>query len=315
MAFVLDDVVRVLGIEGPALEDFPSDRLAALLAWMQLARALDARLTALRDQGRLAEHVGTAGEEAVGVGAAAALDASDWLFPAGRDVAAVLTREVPLARWMAHAFGTALDPTRARQRPDRFSGRPWRVVSTNPHGASQLVHAAGLAWSARLRGSREAVLALFDERTVETGEFHDGMNFAGVFRAPVVFVARTRGSAVARRAFAYGLHPARVDGTDVAAVFVTVRNALDRARRGDGPTLVEADLSSGEDPIVRAANHLRTLGVAPSPDSAPEALDAVLDAAITAATAAGPVAPESLFDDVFATPPWHLEAQRRALPR
>lgn len=314
MAFVLDDVVRVLGVEGPALGDFPADRLAAMLAQMRAARRLDARLTELRDQGRLAEHASTAGEEAVAVGAAAALDGGDWLFPAGRDAAAVLTRGVPLARWMAHALGTSLDPARARQRPDRFSGRTWRVVSANPRGGSQLVQAAGVAWAAKTRGAPEAVLALLDEDAVETGEFHNGVNFAGVYRAPVVFVARARKGDVARRAFAYGVRPARVDGADVAAVFVTVQDALARARRGEGPSLIEADLSADEDPIERAATHLHALGVADDPRVA-DAYDAAITAALDEAAAAGPLAPETLFDDVFAAAPWHLEAQRRALHR
>lgn len=314
MAFVLDDVVRVLGVEGPALGDFPTDRLAALLAQMRAARRLDARLTELRDQGRLAEHTSTAGEEAVTVGAAAALDAGDWLFPAGRDVAAVLARGVPLARWMAHCLGTALDPAKARQRPDRFSGRAWRVVSANPHGSSQLVQAAGVAWAAKVRGAPEAVLAFLDEAAVETGEFHNGVNFAGVYRAPVVFVARARRGEVARRAFAYGVRPARVDGADVAAVFVSVREALDRARKGEGPTLLEADLSAGEDPIVRAANHLRAAGASDDPRLA-DAADAAIAAALDEATAGAPLRPETMFDDVFAAPPWHLDAQRRAALR
>jgi len=312
--FVLDDVVRVLGVEGAALGEFPSERLTALLAQMRAARRLDARLTELRDQGRLAEHASTAGEEAVAVGAACALEASDWLFPAGRDVAAVLARGVPLARWMAHALGTALDPAKARQRPDRFSGRAWRVVSANPHGSSQLVQAVGVAWAAKTRGTREAVLALLDEVAVETGEFHDGVNFAGVFRAPVVFVARSRKGDVARRAFAYGVRPARVDGTDVAAVYGTVREALDRARNGDGPTLIEADLSSGEDPIVRVERHLRALGVADDPRMG-DAFDGAIARALDEAAAAGVPRAETIFDDVFAEAPWHLEAQRHGLRR
>lgn len=315
MAFVLDDVVRVLGVEADALAgEFPSDRLAAMLAQMRAARRLDARLTELRDQGRLAEHVSTAGEEAVAVGAAAALDGGDWLFPAGRDVAAVLTRGVPLARWMAHALGTALDPAKARQRPDRFSGRAWRVVSANPHGASQLVQAAGVAWAARSRGTREAALALLDEPAVETGEFHNAINFAGVFRAPVVFVARARRGDVARRAFAYGVRPARADGADVAAVFVTVQAALERARAGEGPTLIEADLAAGDDPIARAASHLRATGHADDPRMA-DAYDGAIAQALDEAAAAGAPTADSMFDDVFAAAPWHLASQRRALHR
>lgn len=314
MAFVLDDVVRVLGVEDPALADFPADRLAALLTRMRAARRLDLRLTELRDQGRLADHVSTAGEEAVAVGAASALGDDDWLFPAGRDVAAVLARGVPLARWLGHALGTALDPARARQRPDRFSGKAWRVVSANPRGGSQLVQAAGVAWSARTRGAPDAVLALLDEPAVESGEFHNGVNFAGVFQAPVVFVARARGGDVARRAFAYGVRPARVDGTDVAAVHHVVAEALARARTGGGPTLVEADLRGGGDPIVRASNHLRALGHADDPRLA-DAADAAIAAALDEAAAAGPVTAASMFDDVFAAPPWHLVAQRRALAR
>ncbi len=317
MEFVLDDVVTVIGPEGDAdLATSPNlsdERLVALYGQLLAARRLDARLAELRDQGRVAEHASARGEEAVTVGAASALDAGDWLFPAGRDAAAVLARGVPLELWMAHVLGTAADPSKARQRPDRFSSRAWRVVSANPHGASQLTQAAGVAWAMRAAKEPHAVLALLDDAAVESGEFHNAMNFSGVLRAQAVFVARARaGAEVARRAFAYGITPARVDGRDALAVHRVVRDALDRARRGEGATLVEATLAGDADPVARMRLHLERRGLVDAHTDArwTEQADAALTLAVEKAERAGAPPASWVFDDVYETAPWHLAEQR-----
>lgn len=316
MEFVLDDVVTVLGPSGeadPATDPGLSDErlVVALYGQLLAARRLDAALAALRDQGRVAEHASTRGEEAVAVGVASALDASDWLFPAGRDAATVLARGVPLELWMAHVLGTAGDPSKARQGADRFSSRAWRVVSANPHGASQLTQAVGLAWAMRSKGDPHAVLATLDEAAVEAGEFHNAMNFAGVFRAPVVFVVRAKGE-VARKAFAYGVLPQRVDGRDVLAVHRVVRDALDRARSGGGATLIEAGLAGEGDPVARMRAHLAGKGLVDEGTDARwiETADAAIAQAIEKAERAGVPPAATAFDDVYATPPWHLAEQR-----
>lgn len=317
MEFVLDDVVTVLGPTGdadPAHDPGLSDeRLVALYGQLLAARRLDDRLGALRDAGRIADHVSARGEEAVTVGAAAALEATDWLVPAGRDAAAVLVRGVPLELWMSHVLATAADPSKGRQGPDRFSSRHWRVVSSNFRAASQLTQATGLAWAAKAKGNREAVLATFDEVATEAGEFHNGMNFAGVLRAPVVFVARSRsGSEVARRAFAYGLRPERVDGGDALAVLRVTRDALDRARRGDGATLIEATVSRDVDPVARLRAHLAKRGLVDESADARwiAAADAAITTAIERAEHSGALTAATVFDDVYATTPWHLAEQR-----
>lgn len=317
MEFVLDDVVTVLGPTGdadPAHDPGLSDeRLTALYGQLIAARRLDDAITALRDQGRVAEHPSTRGEEAVSVGAATALEATDWLFPSGRDAAAVLARGVPLELWMAHVLATAADPSKARQGPDRFSSRRWRVVSSNPHASSQLTQATGLAWAMRAKGDHHAVLATLDEVAAENGEFHNGMNFAGVMRAPVVFVARARrGVEIARRAFAYGLRAQRVDGGDVLAVHRVVRDALDLARRGEGATLIEASLDGEADPVARLRAHLVKRGLLDEGDDArcAEAADGAIKAAIERAEQGATLAAATVFDDVYATAPWHLAEQR-----
>jgi pyruvate dehydrogenase E1 component alpha subunit len=315
--FVLDDVVTVLGPTGdadPAHDPgLSEERLTALYGQLLAARRLDEAVASLRDQGRIAEHLSARGEEAVTVGAATALEATDWLFPAGRDAAAVLARGVPLELWMSHILATAADPSKARQGPDRFSSRAWRVVSSNPRASSQLTQAAGLAWAIRARGEQHAVLATLDEVAAETGEFHNGMNFAGVFRAPVVFVARTRNHVeIARKAFAYGITACRVDGRDVLAVHRVVRDALDRARRGEGATLIEATLAGESDPVARMRAHLAKRDLIDEGDDArcTSAADDAIAAAIERAERAGTLGLATAFDDVYATTPWHLAEQR-----
>jgi TPP-dependent pyruvate/acetoin dehydrogenase alpha subunit len=314
--FVLDDVVSVIGSEGEAdaLHDpgLSVERMVALFAQLLAARRLDEALASLREQGRLPEHRAARGEEAVSVGVAATMDAGDWMFPSGRDAAAVLARGVPLERWLSHALGTLLDPSKARQRPDRFSSREWRVASVNPRGASQLIQAAGVAWAMRNARTAHAAVAFFDERDAEAGEFHDGMNFAGVLRVPLVFVGRSRQWELAHRAFAYGVRPVRVDGGDVLAVVSATRAALDRARRGEGASLLDVRVAPGQDPVARMRVRLTRLGLI---DEDLEAewvakADAAITQAIDGAARAGTPTRESLFDDVYATAPWHLTEQR-----
>ncbi len=315
--FVLDDVVGVLGPDGDADPDtdprLSDAECVALYGHLAMARRLDATLRALRDEGRIANLTGAPGDDAVGAAAASALTAGDWLFPGVCDAASVLARGVSLDAWMAHALGTADDPAKARQRPDHFSSRADRVVGTNPRLASQTTQAAGLAWAMRMRNDRHAVLCLLDGASAEAGEFHNGLNFAGVFRAPVVFLSRAhQGVAVAQKAFAYGVQPARVDGGDPLAVVRVVRDALSRAREGHGATLIEAQVPDHDGALARLRTHLTRRGtLTPALDGELTArCDAALAAAVERASHASAPALSTAFDDVFATAPWHLAEQR-----
>jgi len=273
--------------------------------------------------------------EAVAVGAAAALRPQDWLFTPPGDVAGALVRGVPLASIAHHAWGTALDPSKGRDAPFHVASRAARVVSATIANGAHLTHAAGLAWGARIRRDDVVALALFDDRAVLAGEFHHGVNFAGVFKVPAVFVCAERadgedgeGVDLDAKGLAYGVPTARCDGADLLSVIRAVRDAVARAAAGEGPTMIAARVAprAGErapapagrerpaapwdDPIVRVLRHLeaRAGGAAGAEMRAalaavPAEVQAEVRAAAEEAKRAPPPAASSLFDDVYASAP------------
>ena len=224
---------------GPAAET-----ARALYRLMALTRAIDAEATALQRQGELAVYPQLLGQEAAQVGSAAALGPDDWIFPSYRELGAALVRGIDLVEYLAFYratwHGGMWDPIRHR----------FAMVSVPV--ASQLPHAVGYAMGARLDGRPECALVYFGDGATSQGDFHEACNFAGVFRAPVVFfcqnnqwaisvpVAKQTAAPIHRKAEAYGFPGVRVDGNDVLAVHRAVGEAAERARAGGGPTLIEA---------------------------------------------------------------------------
>jgi 2-oxoisovalerate dehydrogenase E1 component alpha subunit len=300
----------------------------ALYEHMVLARALDERLIALQREGRITQHASAIGEEAAIVGAVAAMQDEDWVFPASREFAAALWRGVPLDAYAHHLFGTAGDVGKGRDAPGPPFWKAVRVASTSPLVGTHIPHAVGAAWAARIRRTAAATLVFFGEGATSSGDFHTGLNFAGVTRAPVVAVCRNNGVATstpvskqtasagfAVKAVAYGLRGVRVDGSDVVAVLSVVREARARAVAGQGGTLVEAVIPGNDaaDPIARMRRHLESRGL--SEAERDERLHAEVAADVEralaeAAQAATPPARETLFEDVYAQPSWNLAEQR-----
>jgi 2-oxoisovalerate dehydrogenase E1 component alpha subunit len=307
-----------------------SDELAvALYEHMVLARALDERLVALQREGGIASHASALGEEAAVVGAAAAMHDDDWIFPSSREFAAALWRGMPLAAYAHHCFGTARDPGRGRNAPDPPFWRAARVASVSPLSSTQIPHAVGAAWAARIRKADVSALVFFGEGATSSGDFHTGLNFAGVTRAPVVALCRNNGWATslpaskqtasngfAVKAVAYGLRGVRVDGSDVVAVLSVVRDARARAAAGLGGTLVEAVIPGQDrvDPVARMRRHLeaRSLWGAEREERLLADVRADVERAIAEGAAAEKPARETMFDDVYADLPWHLREQREA---
>jgi 2-oxoisovalerate dehydrogenase E1 component alpha subunit len=349
--FVLGDVVTVLGAGGvadPATDPgMPDDLAVRLFKHMVLTRALDERLVTLQRQGRIGFHIGSMGEEATILGSAAALREQDWLMPCYREFGALLWRGMPLQRYIDNMYGNANDPVKGRQMPDHYSGRPYRFGSVSSPIGTQITQAVGFAWAAKLRRDDVAVLVYFGDGATSSSEFHNGANFAGVFKTPTVFLCRNNGWAIsvptsrqtasktfAQKAFAYGIQPVRVDGNDLLAVWKVTRDAVARAARGEGATMIEAITHrlSGhstsddpkayrkeqemleerkKDPIPRFRAYLERKGLW---DEAKEkALAVEIDGAIRQAveTAERTPAPalETMFEDVFAEMPWHLREQ------
>jgi TPP-dependent pyruvate/acetoin dehydrogenase alpha subunit len=294
---------------------------------MVVSRALDERLVTLQREGAITQHASAVGEEATVVGAAAAMNDDDWIFPSSREFAAALWRGMPLLAYAHHAFGTAADAAKGRNAPDPPFWKAARVASVSPLAGTHIPHAVGAAWAARLRKVRAATLVFFGEGATSSGDFHTGLNFAGVTQAPVVAVCRNNGFATstpaskqtasegfAVKALAYGLRGVRVDGADVVAVLSVVREARARAVAGWGGTLIEAVIPGNEvaDPIARMRRHLEARGLGGAERDGRLAVEVGADVERALAEAARAEAParDTTFEDVYAQPPWHLTQQR-----
>ena len=211
-----------------------------------LARTFDAKAVTLSRQGRIGTYAPLGGQEAVQTGAAAALETEDLLFPTYRDHAMYLTRGLPLRDVLLHLRGHGVYV-------DRRDPETVRTFPPTIPIATHLPHAVGAGMAATYRGDDCAALASFGDGATSEGDFHEALNFAGVFDAPVVFLCQnnqwaisvpferqTASPTVAEKAAAYGIDGVRVDGNDTLAVYETVRDALEKAKSGAGPTLVEA---------------------------------------------------------------------------
>jgi len=227
-----------------ALEpDIPDDLLLRLFRTMLLARKFDERLLNLQRQGRIGTFPSISGQEASQLGAAAVLRPADWFVPAFRETAAEIWRGRSLESVILYnnGFNEGVDI------PKGSNDLPISV----PVG-SQIIHAVGLGWAARYRQTDDVAMAFFGDGATSEGDFHEGLNFAGVFQAPAIFVCQnnhwaistprskqTRSKTLAQKALAYGMPGIQVDGNDILAVYVAAREAVDRARSGGGPTLIE----------------------------------------------------------------------------
>ncbi|WP_311260423.1 pyruvate dehydrogenase (acetyl-transferring) E1 component subunit alpha [Microbacterium sp. WCS2018Hpa-9] len=244
-----DTAVQLIDADGRVVEDeryaLPDDD-ALLAAYRGLVegRRINDQASALVRQGRLAVYPSSHGQEACQIGVALALADDDWLFPTYRDSVAVVARGVAPAEAMVLLKG------------DWHSGYDVRVHHVAPQAtplATQLLHAVGFAYAAKRRGEDTVVIALCGDGATSEGDFHEAMNFAAVFRVPVVFFVQnnefaisvplsrqTAAPSLAHKAIGYGMPGQRIDGNDVAAVLAVLGEAVDRARAGGGPTLVEA---------------------------------------------------------------------------
>lgn len=239
---------QILTPEGKLVGELPNlgpEQLVDMYRTMVIARTYDGRALNLQRQGRLGTFAPAAGQEASQIGSVFAMKRDEWLFPTYRSHPALLAHGVSLERLflypLAHPLGTVA--------PSDVAAYPTSISI-----ASHLPHAVGSAWASRLMGEHKGFLALFGDGATSEGDFHEAMNFAGVFQAPIVFLCENNGWAIsvprshqtasetiAQKAIAYGMPGQVVDGNDVLAVYQVVYEALERARHGDGPTLIEAE--------------------------------------------------------------------------
>jgi len=224
---------------------------------MCMAKALDDRMHILVKQGR-APFVGSSrGHEGIQVASTAAIGPDDWLVPHYRGLANAIVRGLTMREWMLAVFAKAGDPLSAgRNIPGGcYSYRKLKIASVSQVVASWVPKAAGIAYAAKLRGEGSVTLCTFGDGATSQGDFHEGVNFAATHKLAVVFVCENNGYAisvpirlqmanpdVADRAAGYGIAGATVDGTDVPACYAACREAVGRARRGEGPTLIDAKI-------------------------------------------------------------------------
>jgi len=329
-------------------EPFPERELLDAYKTMVLARATDERCLSLQRQGRIGFYAPLMGQEAAQVGASRAVTAQDWVFPAYRELAVALARGVPLRSVFDQLLGNAEDQIKGRQMPNHFGFRDINfVVASSPIG-TQITQAVGAAMAAQRRKDAIVTITFFGDGATSSNDFHAGLNFAGVFRAPTIFFCQnnqwaislprerqTRSATLAEKAAAYGVPGVVVDGNDLDAVYGAVRSARDRAISGGGPTMIEAEVyrfgphstsddpkryrsddevaaARERDPIARLRSRLVAAG-GWSDESDRALWDAVRQQVLhtfEAAEKVPPIPARTMFDDVFAHLTPRLEEER-----
>jgi pyruvate dehydrogenase E1 component alpha subunit/2-oxoisovalerate dehydrogenase E1 component alpha subunit len=312
---------------------------------MRRLRLLDARMIALQRQGRIGFYGSAHGQEAAAVAAGLAVEPRDWVFPALREQGTMLVRGFPIRAFVAQIFGNSGDILKGRQMPSHMSGRAVHQVSGSSCVASQLPHAIGAAWAMRAQKSGAVAVAFLGDGATSHSDFHAAMNLAGLWRAPCVLVCQnnhwsisvptrrqTASRTLAIKARAYGMEGVRVDGNDFLALYSVMSSAVARARRGEGPTFIEAvtyrmgphstsddpsryrsqrevDEWAGKDPVDRLRLHLERLGAPPNEVDLDRQLSEEIADAVAHVEALAPVTRETIFEDVYADVPWHLRDQ------
>jgi pyruvate dehydrogenase E1 component alpha subunit len=348
-------VIRVMRDDGsvdperdPGLSDAD---LIKLYEAMVRVRLVDDRMVTLQRQGRVGFHVGSLGEEAAILGSTFVMRERDWIFPCYREFGSALLRGLPLQTYVDNMFGNGNDQVKGRQMPDHVTYRAGNFFTTSSTVGTQITPAVGVAWAAKIRRDDVATISIFGDGATSTNDFHAGMNFAAVFKVPAIFFCRNNGWAIstpaakqtasasfAEKGLAYGVPFLRCDGNDLLAVVAATREALARAIRGDGPTLIEAityrisghttnddpkiyqkedeiDVWRRVDPLARLRNVLAVRGLWDDARQAAfeHAVQHELKAAIAAAEKAPPPGRKTLFEDVYAEMPWHLAEQYESL--
>ena len=220
-----------------------------------LARRLDERMWILHRQHEVAFHISGIGHEAAQVGAAFALRRGyDWVHPYYRDIALVLTIGMTPRDLMLALYGKEGEPSSgARQMPAHYGSRPLKIISGSSPVATQIPQASGIGFAIKYKGTDEVVLTCFGEGSTSEGDFHEGLNWAGIHKLPVIFLCQNNQYAisestekemavknVADRAVAYGIPGMIADGNDALDMYRVMKQAVARARSGQGATLVEA---------------------------------------------------------------------------
>lgn len=244
-----EEMLNILDYEGNIvdanLEPFiENDNLLKMYHTMVLAKVADIKALQYQRQGRMLTYAPNRGQEAAQVGSIAAIEKSDWLVPAFRELGAWLYKGVSLEQIYLYWYGNEIG--------SKFS-EDVKMLPVSVPIASQLNHATGIAMASKIKGENDVAIAYVGDGGTSQGEFHEAVNFAAVFHAPVIFLIQnnqwaisvprsmqTKSKTLAQKAIAYGIPGIQVDGNDVLAMYAATKEAVDRARRGEGPTIIEA---------------------------------------------------------------------------
>lgn len=343
-----EDLLQILSPDGSVDEALdpriPAETLLRIHRTMHLTRAYDERGMNLQRQGRIHFYLASTGQEACSVASAAALTEKDWVSPSYREPGTALYRGVAVKAMVNQLFGNAWDQTKGRQMPVHYSFKAQNFISVGSPIGTQIVQGTGVGMAMRIKRDPSCVLTFMGDGATSSNDFHTGLNFAGVYKAPVIFFCENNGWAIslptskqtasktiAVKGEAYGIPSVRIDGNDVLAVYKATHEARERAVRGEGPTFIEAityrlsghsssddprryrseqecEVWSKNDPILRLQKYLEARGL--WDDEKDQALrqkckDEVNDAVKEAERVPRPEL-ETIWSDVYAEMPKHL---------
>jgi pyruvate dehydrogenase E1 component alpha subunit len=351
-----NEIFQILSPQGELVgEDprIPTEILIEAYHNMVLTRILDEKLISLQRQGRLGTYVSCSGQEASQIGSVLAISKEkDWLFPMYRDLGMIIQAGVSLEQVINRMLGNSADEALGRDLPNLFAWKAKKIVSFAAPIASHLPLATGFAMAAKFRKDNLVCLASFGDGATSSGEFHVAMNFAGVYTAPVIFICennqyaisvpvsqQTASESIAIKAEAYGFEGIKVDGNDILAVYDSVRKAVDKARKGEGPTLIECvtyrlgshstaddwkkyrsveevEIWKKRDPIPRLKSYLignRRAWSEEKDSKMRSDIENEVSRAISSGEKIPPPDVKTLFQDVYANLPRNLEEESKEL--
>jgi len=333
--------VRLVEPDGSRAEgEVPTlDEAHQLFRWIVFGRVFDQRMISLQRQGRIGTIGSIRGQEASAAGIAMAMEKRDWLVASYRELLAYIVHGVPVESIVSLYRGKVPGPF-----PEDVRAMPIQIVI-----GSQMPHAAGIGFAMKYRGEDAVAVCCCGDGATSEGDFHEGLNFAGVYKAPVVFFVQNNGWAIsvprerqtksrtiAQKAWSYGFTGVQVDGNDALAVYQVAKEALRHAREGEGPVLIEAltyrvgphttsddprryrdeeavKAHEGEDPILRLRLYLEKEGAYREglQEEIEEEARERMSQAVEAVESAGAFTPEEMFDLTYARATPRVEEDRR----
>lgn len=329
-------------VDNEQMPDLTEDQIKEMYHLMKLTRTIDVKLFKLQRSGKIGTYAEVKGEEASEIGSAFALEDDDWVVPSFRELGVMIARNADHVKLVQAWRGD----NRAFHDPAHHHNLPTAIPI-----ASQLLHAAGIAWASKLRKEKAVTIVYFGDGATSEGDFHEALNFASDLNLPVIFLCQnnqwaistprakqTHAQTIAQKSIAYGMPGVQVDGNDVLAVYKVTKEAVDRARNGEGPTLIETmtyrmgdhttsddslkyrtqeevDEWSHKDPLVRLENYFKKIGTWTDEYGkyVEDTVTKEVEEAVEKGLAIPPPPPEEMFTHIYSLLPADLEAQKKAM--